>query len=132
VLQNAASGDIRERSERGIEAGSHMLNHSVQYATRGRRHARGDRARTAFSSADRAPPDKALELTTAAGRPSAFLWRSQLNASTLDSHAASGSFTGRNRRRRTGPVDAQFDGSLRNSAHFPTERTAPYETIRLR
>jgi hypothetical protein len=28
-------------------------------------------------------PNKALQLTTAGGRPSAFLWRSQLNAGTL-------------------------------------------------
>src|SRR5499426_3745143 len=32
VLQNAASGGVRERSERGIEAGLRMLNHLVQYA----------------------------------------------------------------------------------------------------
>src|SRR5215470_15404916 len=33
VLQNAASGGIRERGERGIEAGSFKLNHKVQYTT---------------------------------------------------------------------------------------------------
>src|SRR5438552_10611379 len=35
LLQNAASGGIRERGERGIEAGSEILNHVVQYITRG-------------------------------------------------------------------------------------------------
>src|SRR5262249_4519017 len=30
-LQNAASGGIRERGERGIEAGPRILNHTVQY-----------------------------------------------------------------------------------------------------
>src|SRR5262245_45128116 len=35
LLQNAASGCVRERGERGIEAGSCILNHSVQYVTRG-------------------------------------------------------------------------------------------------
>src|SRR5262245_39144984 len=29
LLQNAASGGIRERGERGIEAGPHILNHTV-------------------------------------------------------------------------------------------------------
>src|SRR6516162_2370031 len=33
LLQDAASGDIRERGERGIEAGGHILNHVVQYCT---------------------------------------------------------------------------------------------------
>src|SRR5688572_25069563 len=33
LLQNAASGSIRERGERGIEAGSGILNHVVQYIT---------------------------------------------------------------------------------------------------
>src|SRR5262249_51062857 len=33
LLQNAASGGIRERGERAIEAGSRILNHSVQYIT---------------------------------------------------------------------------------------------------
>src|SRR5262252_5507909 len=33
LLQNAASGDVRERGERGIEAGPHILNHAVQYTT---------------------------------------------------------------------------------------------------
>ena len=41
LLQNAASGGIPERSERGIEAGSLILNHTVKYATWGRKHARG-------------------------------------------------------------------------------------------
>src|SRR6188508_443212 len=31
-LQNAASGGVRERGERGIEAGSVILNHVVQYS----------------------------------------------------------------------------------------------------
>src|SRR5512143_602991 len=35
LLQNAASGGIRERGERGIEAGLHILNHMVQYSTHG-------------------------------------------------------------------------------------------------
>src|SRR6266480_4794670 len=34
LLQNAASGGVRERSERGIEAGLDILNHSAQYTTR--------------------------------------------------------------------------------------------------
>src|SRR5215475_159444 len=33
LLQNAASGGVRERGERGVEAGVHILNHSVQYLT---------------------------------------------------------------------------------------------------
>src|SRR5215510_6064438 len=35
LLQNAASGGVRERGERGVEAGVRILNHSVQYVTRG-------------------------------------------------------------------------------------------------
>src|SRR5499426_1413585 len=31
LLQNAASGGVRERGERGIEAGRQILNHMVQY-----------------------------------------------------------------------------------------------------
>src|SRR5499433_1783495 len=31
LLQDAASGGVRERGERGIEAGSRILNHKVQY-----------------------------------------------------------------------------------------------------
>src|SRR5450755_1577352 len=34
LLQNAASGGVRERAERGIEAGLAMLNHVAQYTTR--------------------------------------------------------------------------------------------------
>src|SRR5262252_9601806 len=34
LLQNAASGGIRERGERGIEAAPNILNHVVQYITR--------------------------------------------------------------------------------------------------
>src|SRR5512145_1433177 len=33
LLQNAASGGVRERGERGIEAGFRILNHMVQYVT---------------------------------------------------------------------------------------------------
>src|SRR6267154_1646325 len=35
LLQNAASGSVRECGERGIEAGSGILNHVVQYLTHG-------------------------------------------------------------------------------------------------
>src|SRR5215472_7367834 len=35
LLQNAASGGVRERGERDIEAGRRILNHLVQYITRG-------------------------------------------------------------------------------------------------
>jgi hypothetical protein len=31
LLQNAAPGSVRERGERGIDAGSKILNHVVQY-----------------------------------------------------------------------------------------------------
>src|SRR5215831_17912914 len=34
LLQNAASGGVRERGERGIEAAPSILNHMVQYITR--------------------------------------------------------------------------------------------------
>src|SRR5262245_2941218 len=34
LLQNAASGGVRERGERGIEAAFQILNHSVQYNAR--------------------------------------------------------------------------------------------------
>ncbi len=34
LLQDAASGDVRERAERDIEAGLAILNHAVQYTTR--------------------------------------------------------------------------------------------------
>src|ERR1700730_7627301 len=33
LLQNAASSGVRERGERGIEAGSDILNHTAQYVT---------------------------------------------------------------------------------------------------
>src|SRR5579871_635587 len=33
LLQNAASGGVRERAERGIEVGWAILNHMVQYST---------------------------------------------------------------------------------------------------
>jgi hypothetical protein len=39
LLQNAAAGGVRERGERGIEAGLRILNHSVQYVTDAGRHA---------------------------------------------------------------------------------------------
>src|SRR5436190_24272810 len=35
LLQDAASGGVRERGERGIEAGFHILNHMVQYIAHG-------------------------------------------------------------------------------------------------
>src|SRR5271156_668403 len=35
LLQNAASSGVRERGERGIEAGCRILNHAVQYVTYG-------------------------------------------------------------------------------------------------
>src|SRR4249919_3875592 len=35
LLQNAASGGVRKRGERGIEAGFRILNHMVQYMTYG-------------------------------------------------------------------------------------------------
>src|SRR6185503_8312593 len=35
LLQDAPSGGVRERGERGIEAGLSILYHSVQYLTRG-------------------------------------------------------------------------------------------------
>ena len=35
LLQNTASGSVRERGKRGIEAGSRILNHVVQYITYG-------------------------------------------------------------------------------------------------
>ena len=35
LLQNAASSGVRERGERGIEAGPGILNHVVQYITHG-------------------------------------------------------------------------------------------------
>src|SRR5580692_7061916 len=35
LLQNAAPGGVRERGERGIEAGPAILNHMVQYVTHG-------------------------------------------------------------------------------------------------
>ena len=34
LLQNTASGGVRERGKRGIEAGSRILNHVVQYSIR--------------------------------------------------------------------------------------------------
>jgi hypothetical protein len=35
LLQNAASGGVRERAERGIEVGLAILNHTVQYNNMG-------------------------------------------------------------------------------------------------
>src|ERR1051325_4161681 len=46
LLQNAASGGIRERGERGIEAGPSILNHVVQYIA----HALAGRKRAALSA----------------------------------------------------------------------------------
>src|SRR5215831_16190384 len=43
LLQNAASGGVRERGERGIEAGSHILNHKVQYTPPGLAACKGGR-----------------------------------------------------------------------------------------
>src|SRR5712692_10809315 len=51
LLQNAASGGVRERGERGIEAGPGILNHAVQYVHTDWRHARGGRARAALPAA---------------------------------------------------------------------------------
>jgi hypothetical protein len=45
-LQNAASGGVRERGERGIEAGSSILNHLVQYITHGLAECKRRRATT--------------------------------------------------------------------------------------
>src|SRR5262245_39607532 len=41
LLQHAASGGVRERGEGGIEVGSRILNHTVQYIRTDRWHARG-------------------------------------------------------------------------------------------
>src|SRR5882672_1873253 len=41
LLENAASRGVRERGERGVEAGLGILSHVVQYVTHGCRHARG-------------------------------------------------------------------------------------------
>src|SRR4030095_3453825 len=51
LLQNAASGGIRDRGERGIEAGSHILNHSVQYVTHGRAVCKGTPSARALTTA---------------------------------------------------------------------------------
>src|SRR6185436_5734952 len=51
LLQNTASGGVRERGERGIEAGPAILNHTVQYIRTDWRHARGGRARAALPAA---------------------------------------------------------------------------------
>src|SRR6202035_3345788 len=51
LLQNAASGGVRERGERGIEAGPGILNHWVQYVTRGMAACKGSRARAALPAA---------------------------------------------------------------------------------
>src|SRR6185436_18593938 len=39
LFQNAAPGDVRQRGERGIEAGLRILNHLVQYYHMDWRHA---------------------------------------------------------------------------------------------
>src|SRR4029079_13199304 len=48
LLQNAASGGVRERGERGIEAGLRILNHMVQYTQADWRDARGGQARASY------------------------------------------------------------------------------------
>ena len=48
LLQNAASGRVRERAERGIEVGLAILSHMVQYSS-----ARLDRSFAALSDATR-------------------------------------------------------------------------------
>src|SRR5262249_42297017 len=53
LLQNAASGGVRERAERGIEAGSRILNHVVQYITHGLAACKG---RPSARVAGRLPP----------------------------------------------------------------------------
>ena len=35
LLEDAATGDVRQRGERGIEVGIRILNHMVQYLTTG-------------------------------------------------------------------------------------------------
>src|SRR5215471_12161811 len=45
LLQNAASRGVRERSERGVEAGPAILNHLVQYLPHGLAGCKGRRAR---------------------------------------------------------------------------------------
>ena len=51
LLQYAAPGRIRERGERGIKAGSQILNHTVQYVA----HRLGIRKNVARSPRDAAP-----------------------------------------------------------------------------
>src|SRR5262245_24428841 len=48
LLQNAAPGGVRERGERGIEAGLAILNHSVQYVTHRLGTCKRSRARAAL------------------------------------------------------------------------------------
>jgi len=52
LLENAASGGVRERAERGIEASLRRLNHEVQYRTHVQAQAREGRARTQNDKAD--------------------------------------------------------------------------------
>src|SRR5215475_6889250 len=47
LLQNAASGGVRERGERGIEAGPRILNHTVQYLPHGLTGCKGEAEREA-------------------------------------------------------------------------------------
>jgi len=97
LLQNAASGGIRKRGERVIQAGLRILNHMVQYTLHGlerKRRPSADwrlpssvRARF-FAGTTRARYDErrstnALLLTSAAGLSSATLWRSEVNAGKL-------------------------------------------------
>ncbi len=41
LLEDAAPGDVRQRGERGVEAGIRILNHMVQYPTTGLRGMQG-------------------------------------------------------------------------------------------
>jgi len=51
LLQNAASGGVRERGERGIEMGANILNHMVQYLADELAACKGARARAALPAA---------------------------------------------------------------------------------
>ena len=50
LLQNAASGGVRERGERGVEGGPTILNHMVQYGA-GSGGMQGEAARAASPTA---------------------------------------------------------------------------------
>src|SRR5690349_19087075 len=66
LRQNAASGGIRERGERVIEAGLRILNHTVQYTTQGAA-IQGEAARAALSTL--VPRGRAGPLRPRACRP---------------------------------------------------------------